>query len=89
MVSRGDWGPGDDNRMLRALWTGGASEEWDVQWGGLVEGRTEAQARRRWSLMIKRVPNARNMGFSERLEFLVDHFMPSLKEENEAEEEEG
>ena len=43
MVERGEWGPGDDRRMLRALWRGGWDEEFEVQWGGLVEGRSDTQ----------------------------------------------
>jgi hypothetical protein len=41
MVERGDWGKGDDRRMLTALYDGGYEVEWDVPWGSLVEGRSE------------------------------------------------
>jgi len=41
MVERGDWGVGDDKRMLLALQEGGYELEWEVPWGSLVEGRTE------------------------------------------------
>lgn len=45
MVEREEWGRGDDRRMLKALWTGECSEEWEVSFGSLVEGRTERQVR--------------------------------------------
>eukprot|EP00967_Tisochrysis_lutea_P060370 scaffold77220_cov24-Tisochrysis_lutea.AAC.1 len=41
MVDRGDWGVGDDKRMLLALRDGGYEVEWEVPWGSLVEGRSE------------------------------------------------
>ena len=42
MVSRGEWGPGDDRRMLRSLLASGVSREWEVNWEALVEGRNAA-----------------------------------------------
>ena len=39
------------------------------------------QARRRWQLMLKCVPDARNLGFAERLEHLVDKYVPALKQQ--------
>lgn len=35
----GDWGAGDDRRMLKALLRSGAVNEWDVDWSALVPGR--------------------------------------------------
>ena len=35
----GDWGAGDDRRMLRALLQVGAGAEWEVDWGTLVQVR--------------------------------------------------
>ncbi len=46
MVSRGEWGPGDDKRMLRAMLVQGAAREWEVNWEQLVEGRTALQVGR-------------------------------------------
>ena len=40
----GDWGSGDDRRMLRALLASGAAEEWQPDWGAVVPERTAAQA---------------------------------------------
>jgi hypothetical protein len=45
MVARGEWDPRDDKRLVRALLDGGAREEHQADWGGAVEGRTEAQVR--------------------------------------------
>lgn len=39
----GDWGSGDDRRLLRALLASGAAQEWQPDWGALVPGRTAAQ----------------------------------------------
>lgn len=41
MIERGDWGKGDDKRMLIALRDGEYEVEWAVPWESLVEGRTE------------------------------------------------
>lgn len=43
MVSRGEWGAGDDRRMLRSMLSGGASREWEVDWDSLVQGRSAIQ----------------------------------------------
>jgi hypothetical protein len=79
MVERGDWGAGDDRRMLRALWTAAPGAEFEVQWGALVGGRTEAQARRRWRLMAKTVGDHREKEFPELLDALVSTHMPHWK----------
>lgn len=39
MILPGDWGAGDDRRMLKALFRSGAVNEWDVDWSALVPGR--------------------------------------------------
>lgn len=44
MVEAGLWAPGDDTRLVAALAGGGA--EWEIDWGGLVPGRSAAQVRR-------------------------------------------
>lgn len=43
MIDRGDWGAGDDRRMLRAMWKLKPEEEYEVPWGKIVEGRTSKQ----------------------------------------------
>lgn len=80
MVARGDWGPGDDRRMLRSLWTMQATAEHEVAWDRVVTGRTAAQARRRWRLMLKAVPQNRDKEFPEVLDWLVETYMPRLKQ---------
>ena len=95
MVERGDWGAGDDKRLLAALWCSGASEEYEVGsmveggWGGLVPGRAQEAAKRRWVLMKKSVPGS-GMGrsFEEVVDFLVEKYYPKLKEPDEEEQEE-
>ncbi|KAK9840762.1 hypothetical protein WJX81_003109 [Elliptochloris bilobata] len=71
MVARGDWGSGDDRRLLRALLASGAAQEWQPDWGALVPTRTAAQARRRWRLMLKCVPEPAERGFRGALDFLM------------------
>ncbi|KIZ00025.1 hypothetical protein MNEG_7939 [Monoraphidium neglectum] len=53
MVARGEWDPKEDRLLVRALLTGGAAEEHEVDWGAAVPGRSEAQALKRWRLMLK------------------------------------
>ena len=57
MAARGEWGAGDDRRLLRALIAAGpAAIEADIDWDAAVRGRTGAAARRRWRLMLKAAP---------------------------------
>lgn len=51
-----------------------------VPWEDVVAGRTAKQAKRRWALMIKRVPDYQELGFNEQVTYLVDTFLPGLKE---------
>ncbi|KAK9824387.1 hypothetical protein WJX72_009904 [[Myrmecia] bisecta] len=84
MVSKGEWGSGDDRRLLRALLLSGCSHDWETDWGGLVAGRTAGQARRRWRLMLKCVPDRADKDFLESLDFLVSTYCPGLKAKLEA-----
>jgi hypothetical protein len=81
MQERGEWGPGDDRRMLRAIYESGAAAEHEVAWGEVAPGRAGVVARRRWRLVCKAVPKARDLEFSELLEYLVTTHMPGLKED--------
>ena len=74
----GEWGSGDDRRLLRALLKSGATEDFHVDWGRLVASRTAQQARRRWRLMLKCVKDAHDREFSENLNQLVTTFVPDL-----------
>eukprot|EP00890_Picochlorum_soloecismus_P002664 jgi/Picsp_1/3399/NSC_06237-R1_protein len=79
MIDRGEWGVGDDRRMLRSLWSlGGHPMEHEVPWDGLVKNRTADQCKRRWKLMKKNVPKAKDLDFHGVLEHLVKRFMPTL-----------
>jgi hypothetical protein len=75
----GDWGSGDDRRMLKALLQSGAAAEWEVDWGGLVPQRSAQHARRRWRLMLKCVPEHAEKDFDQILDFLVTTYTPDLK----------
>lgn len=79
MIESGEWGAGDDRRMLRALWSLQADFEYEVPWDQLVKGREEAAIRRRWRLMAKTVPDSKEKGFKEIVEYLVDTHIPHLK----------
>ena len=83
-VQRGDGGAGDDRRLLRALWAAGAAREFQLDWGALVRGRTAAQARRRWRLMVKMVPDARDRELPALLEYIVDKYAPAIRQQAEA-----
>lgn len=74
----GEWGSGDDRRLLRALFKTGAAEDFQVDWGQLVANRTAQQARRRWRLMLKCVKDANDREFSDNLKTLVTTFTPDL-----------
>jgi hypothetical protein len=76
MVARGDWGPGDDRRLLRALAAAAPAAEYEVEWGALVPGRTAAAARRRWRLMAKSEPGRRGEELPALLEALLAKHLP-------------
>ena len=76
----GEWGSGDDRRLLKALLASGATQEHEVSWGNMVPNRTAQQAQRRWRLMVKRVPDRYDKEFDEHLNFLVDTFAPNLRD---------
>ena len=89
----GDWGSGDDRRMLKALLQSGAAREWEVDWGALVPQRSAQHAKRRWRLMLKCVPEHAEKDFDQILDFLVATYTPDLRKaagaSSEAEDEEG
>ena len=80
MIVRGDWGEGDDRRLLRSLWRAGNVAEFEVAWDGLVAERTAQQARRRWRLMVKSVPDYKDLEFYQIVEQLVGKYLPQLME---------
>ncbi|KAL0027351.1 hypothetical protein WJX79_003122 [Trebouxia sp. C0005] len=78
MVSKGEWGSGDDRRLLRALAKTGVTHDFQVNWGQLVASRSAMQARRRWRLMLKCVKDATDREFHENLHTLLETFTPDL-----------
>lgn len=84
MVVAGEWGLGDDRKLLKGLLMADARQMFLAPWDDVVKGRTAQQARRRWNLMVKRVPDAYEKSFSEQLDYLVDTFAPGLRHKVEA-----
>lgn len=79
LKSRGEWGDGDDKRLLKALYQSGATKEYEVEdWGALVPGRSEGQCKRRWKLMVKAVPEWRGADLGRCVGYLVQKYMPKL-----------
>lgn len=76
----GDWGLGDDRRLLKALYREGHSREWQVDWGAVVPGRSAVAAKRRWRLMLKSVPACQEKEFPDIVEELVSTHLPALKQ---------
>lgn len=74
----GEWGSGDDRRLLRALAKTGVTHDFQVNWGQLVASRSAMQARRRWRLMLKCVKDATDREFHENLHTLLETFTPDL-----------
>ncbi len=78
MCCSGEWGSGDDRRLLRALAKTGATHDFQVDWSQLVASRSAMQARRRWRLMLKCVKDATDREFHENLHTLLETFTPDL-----------
>ena len=78
--SAGDWGIGDDRRLLKALFKGSYSTEWQVDWSTLIPQRTATAARRRWRLMLKSVPDHQEKEFADIVDELVTIHLPVLKQ---------
>ncbi|WZN60841.1 Myb family transcription factor [Chloropicon roscoffensis] len=76
MVDAGQWGPGEDTVMLRSLaGRHQGKSEWEVDWGDLVPNRSVAQAKRRWLLMLKHIPEYKDRTFSDQVAYLRDKFL--------------
>ena len=78
LVSTGDWGIGDDRRLLKALYRAGHAREWQVDWGAAVPERSAVAAKRRWRLMLKSVPAYQEKEFTDIVEELVSAHLPAL-----------
>jgi len=54
-------------------------QEYEVDWAGLVSGRSAKVSLQRWRLMQKRVPDYLEMRFQEQLDWIVDKYAPQLR----------
>ena len=46
-----------------------------MDWGDLVPNRSVAQAKRRWLLMLKHIPEYKDRTFSDQVAYLRDKFL--------------
>ena len=66
----------EDTVMLRSLaGRHQGKSEWEVDWGDLVPNRSVAQAKRRWLLMLKHIPEYKDRTFSDQVAYLRDKFL--------------
>ena len=49
-------------------------------WDSIVPGRTARQSKRRWALMLKRVPDSSEKTLREQAVYLAEKFVPGLLE---------
>ncbi len=74
MVTKGQWGHGDDRVLLEALYSSYlGQQEWHVNWDDLVPHRPAQQAKRRWKMMVKYIPDYQDRTFSQQVDFLCKH----------------
>jgi hypothetical protein len=90
MHDTGDWGPGDDKRLLKALWRcreemGPDMLEAQVPWGSLVDERTGDQCKRRWAYLKKEIKDQKQKKLAELIWELVDSWLPKLSRKNSTE----
>ena len=83
MREAGEWGAGEDKKMLRALVASGAESEAGVRWGNVVEGRSADVTMRRWVMMKKFVPGSRFLGFRQCLDRIVAQRAGKVKKQAE------
>ena len=55
------------------------SQEYELDWAGVVPGRSAKVSLQRWRLMQKRVPDYLEMRFQEQLDWIVDKYAPQLR----------
>ena len=79
MVSRGDWGQGEDVIFLKNLadWCNEnrGKREWQTPWEKIVPGRSSAQTNRRWKLMLKHIPDYQDRSFFEQVMYLKGKYL--------------
>ena len=71
-VAAGEWGAGDDTTMVAALRRARAASEADVDWAGLVRGRTLSQIKRRLKDLRQAIPKNHKLTFAEVVQKLVE-----------------
>ena len=71
-VAAGEWGAGDDTTMVAALRRARAASEADVDWAGLVRGRTLSQIKRRFKDLRQAIPKNHKLTFAEVVQKLVE-----------------
>lgn len=71
-VAAGEWGEGDDTTMVAALRRARAASEADVDWAGLVRGRTLSQIKRRFKDLRQAIPKNHQLTFAEVVQRLVE-----------------
>jgi hypothetical protein len=71
-VAAGEWGAGDDTTMVAALRRARAASEVDVDWAGLVRGRTLSQIKRRFKDLRQAIPKNHKLTFAEVVQKLVE-----------------
>ena len=57
------------------------AQEYEVDWAGLVPGRSAKVSLQRWRLMQKRVPDYLEMGFRQQVDWVVDNYAPHLRKQ--------
>ncbi|GFP79917.1 cyclin-d-binding myb-like transcription factor 1 [Phtheirospermum japonicum] len=84
MVAEGEWADTDDYRLIGALYSLDATCMEDVDWDGLVEGRTGSVCRKRWNQMVLHIGKHGHKSFAEQVEVLAQRYCPNLLEAREA-----
>jgi hypothetical protein len=74
------WDKGEEKSLVRALWLTQATEPYEVDWGSLVEGRSAAEAYRRWRLLMKVIPAKIRWDLAAAVEHAMNQFGDTRKE---------
>ncbi|CAA0826662.1 myb family transcription factor [Striga hermonthica] len=84
MVAEGLWTDMDDYRLIGGLYSLDATCMEDVDWDGVVEGRSGDVCRRRWNQMVMHLGrNGQHKPFGEQVEILAQRYCPHLLEARE------
>ena len=91
MVDGGLWSSGEDKILVKALLEARVEQDFQVNWGSLVPGRSDEVAKKRWRILMKFLPAEVRWKFPEAVKAAAMKF-PSLRklvgEEEGGEEEE-